>query len=191
MDAPEVRRYRRQLLNLVQGLRRHKMIGVEVGVAVGATSALLLERFANLTLFMVDTWASFPEGCAYRETGDKRSRLTDEEQTNRMLAAEQAVAFAAERAFIIKLPSVSASQAFVHKADFVFIDGSHAYRDVRDDLDAWWPKLSPRGLFCGHDYSFNNTKFAGVKQAVDQFFESKKLLLNFSSETAIWWGYKP
>ena len=190
MDAPELRKYRRHLIQLVHGLHLNRLIGVEVGVAVGGTSVALLERFANLTLFMVDTWASSPEGSAYRETGDKRSRLTDEEQTARMELAEKSVAFAAERAFLIRLPSVSAAEFLQRKVDFVFIDGSHAYRDVRDDLDAWYPKLHKNGLFCGHDYSFTNTKFAGVRQAVDQFFAAKKLKLNYSEESSIWWGSK-
>lgn len=189
---PEIRKYRRCLVERIRAMRRHKMIGVEVGVAMGETSRLLLETFANLTMFLVDTWAESPAGSAYRATGDKRSRLTNAEQRNRLEAAEQNVRFAAERAIIIQLSSVAAAEHFPHKADFVFIDGSHAYEDVRDDLAAWWPKLGTSGLFCGHDYSNSGPdhKFAGVKKAVDEFFGKKSLPLNLNSDCHVWWGYR-
>jgi len=35
---------------------------------------------------------------------------------------------------------------------FVFIDASHAYQDVVDDINAWWPKVQVGGVLAGHDY---------------------------------------
>jgi hypothetical protein len=48
--------------------------------------------------------------------------------------------------------------------DAIFIDASHEYEDVIDDLKAWYPKIKPNGKFCGHDYDWS-----GVKRAVDEF----------------------
>lgn len=35
--------------------------------------------------------------------------------------------------------------------DLIFVDGAHEQDAVTADLDAWWPKLRPGGVFCGHD----------------------------------------
>ena len=36
--------------------------------------------------------------------------------------------------------------------DFVFIDGSHKYEDVVEDIKAWLPKIKKGGILAGHDY---------------------------------------
>ena len=38
--------------------------------------------------------------------------------------------------------------------DVVFLDGDHSYEAVKQDLNAWWPKLKSGGLFCGDDYHY-------------------------------------
>jgi len=50
--------------------------------------------------------------------------------------------------------------------DFIFIDGSHEYEDVIEDLRVWYPKVKRGGIIAGHDY----TTYPGVRRAVDQFF---------------------
>lgn len=50
--------------------------------------------------------------------------------------------------------------------DFIFIDGSHEYEDVIEDLKVWYPKIKRGGVMAGHDY----TTYPGVKRAVDEFF---------------------
>jgi hypothetical protein len=59
--------------------------------------------------------------------------------------------------------------------DFIYIDAAHDYDSVKDDLEAWWPKLQDGGIFSGHDY-FPDTriwrgKACGVYQAVNEFAE--------------------
>ncbi len=36
--------------------------------------------------------------------------------------------------------------------DYVYIDARHDYCGVKEDLEAWWPKLRKGGVFAGHDY---------------------------------------
>lgn len=49
--------------------------------------------------------------------------------------------------------------------DFLFIDGSHEYEDVKKDLLLWLPKVKPGGIIAGHDY---DPAWKGVVQAVDE-----------------------
>ena len=50
--------------------------------------------------------------------------------------------------------------------DIVYIDASHQYSDVLDDIAAWYPKLKQNGIICGDDYHH----FPGVSKAVHKYF---------------------
>ncbi len=39
--------------------------------------------------------------------------------------------------------------------DYLLIDGSHIYEDVRKDFEDWFPKLAPGGLVSFHDSTMN------------------------------------
>jgi hypothetical protein len=58
-----------------------------------------------------------------------------------------------------------------HSLDFVFIDASHEYEDVKADIIAWIPKIKPGGVLAGHDYYIDDFDYyPGVKQAVNEEF---------------------
>ena len=52
-------------------------------------------------------------------------------------------------------------------AEMVYIDGSHSYTDVLEDIKNMWPKTKLGGVMFGDDYT--NKAFPGVKRAVDEF----------------------
>lgn len=67
---------------------------------------------------------------------------------------------------------------------FVFIDGSHKYADVLQDLNDWWPKVVPGGVLAGHDYlDFKNSP--DVKPAVDLFVKENNLAMEVRG-TSFW-----
>ena len=79
-------------------------------------------------------------------------------------------------------------QVAIHKfkdntLDFIFIDASHQYNEVKKDLNAWFPKLKKNGLFAGHDYDDNHSE---VKQAVDEFVKTNGLEDKFSVSNNSW-----
>lgn len=47
--------------------------------------------------------------------------------------------------------SVSAAARFERPVAFLFIDGAHGYRAVRDDFDSWLPKVVEGGSIAFHD----------------------------------------
>lgn len=51
--------------------------------------------------------------------------------------------------------------------DFVYIDANHTYKYVKEDIEIWWPVISPGGILAGHDYA----PAIGVSKAVDEFCE--------------------
>jgi ubiquinone/menaquinone biosynthesis C-methylase UbiE len=59
--------------------------------------------------------------------------------------------------------------------DFVFIDASHEYEDVKNDILAWLPKVKEGGFIGGHDYS---SSWDGVVRAVDEIFNNSELVID-------------
>jgi predicted O-methyltransferase YrrM len=64
-----------------------------------------------------------------------------------------------------KMFSEALSQFADGSIDILFIDGAHAYEDVRDDFNEWLPKLSDRGVVLLHD-----TVVSGENFGVSKFF---------------------
>lgn len=67
----------------------------------------------------------------------------------------------------VKMLSVTAAATYQDQSlDFVFIDASHDYQSVRQDILAWLPKVKPGGTIAGHDYD----RYP-VARAVQEIFE--------------------
>lgn len=57
------------------------------------------------------------------------------------------------RVSFVQKPSVLASRLFEEASlDLAFIDAGHDICSVREDLEAWWPKVRSGGLMAGDDY---------------------------------------
>lgn len=160
----------RQLMTWLAGDAGRPLIGAEVGVFAGAMSAWLLRRLPGLTLWMVDSWLPTErQPKAYRDCGDWHARQSREQQERYYSAARQAVAFAGDRARIIRMGSIAASSEIEDNTlDFAFIDADHSYEGCAADIRVWLPKLKPGGLVCGHDYDHPLKTRFGVKRAVDE-----------------------
>jgi len=72
----------------------------------------------------------------------------------------------------LPLPSKTAAQVLNAKEmtdfDFVYIDGSHEYEDVKSDILQYYDMLRPGGIMFGDDYT--NGAFPGVADAVNELF---------------------
>ena len=146
--------------------------GAEVGVWRGATSAALLGHFPNLYLLLIDTYDNdgLPEALSSKLTAAQA-----EEQ------ARRAVAPYADRCEWMIRPSVAAAAKISYGwLDFVFIDADHRYEAVKQDIEAWLPKIRMGGILAGHDYSVHHP---GVKRAVQERFgkQFKK------AQGKVWW----
>ena len=69
----------------------------------------------------------------------------------------------------IRKNSIEAADQFEDESlDFVFIDASHEYEDVKKDIQIWLPKIKKGGILAGHDYYIGYDYFPGVKAAVNE-----------------------
>ena len=164
------------LLQRIEEERYGPLAMAEVGVCHGTTSADLLRRFPQLTMWLVDDYQAY-------------MRFSFERQLQHLQTALKATeAYRKRRKFLIMHSVEAAKLVPDHSLDLVFIDGDHAYEPVRADLAAWWPKLETRySVICGHDYC---DEYPGVKKAVDEWAHDIDRTLSFLPGT-VWWTIGP
>lgn len=62
---------------------------------------------------------------------------------------------------------------FDEKADFLMVDASHEYEDVRADLAAWLPLVRPGAPVYCHDYT---DEYPGCRQAINEAIAEGRLI---------------
>jgi len=144
----------------------------EIGVAWGAYSVELLANSHLETLYCVDNWAQRPR--------NRRCRQPWGIPRNRRRAVRALRPFGV-RAHILWMESGEAAEYLTQRGvmlDFVYVDASHAYADVKRDIELWWPLVRAGGILAGHDYDPSDLRGCRqVMQAVDQFLGDKNLIL--------------
>ena len=118
---------------------------VEVGTWKGKSASYMCVEIANsgkdIEFYCVDNW----EGSVEHQGNPDLPRLF-EIFTENMTPVESYYT-------AMKMNSVDAAAQFADESlDFVFIDASHDYEDVKNDIAAWLPKVKVGGILAGHDY---------------------------------------
>lgn len=143
---------------------------VEVGSWKGRSSLFMATEIANsgkeIDFYCVDTWEGSIEHKYYTELQDLYSIFL-----NNMKPVEKYYHH-------LKTSSLKAVNYFDDQSlDFVFIDASHEYEDVKNDILAWLPKIKKGGILAGHDY-YEDSTFGGVSKAVNELFNNFKVSEN-------------
>ena len=63
--------------------------------------------------------------------------------------------------------------------DLIYIDASHWYKDVINDIQMWLPKLKKGGYLCGHDYKAG----IDVYNAVNDYFGKTHSITRYPDTT--------
>jgi len=157
---------------------KENVVGVEVGVLEGIHALGILNGWKSLKmLHLIDNYIG------------KRQDYGDAKEANK-----QAVANLIEYQDRIQWHFTSSEEAVKlfddNSLDFVYIDGCHEYKFVKQDLKLWLPKVKRGGILGGHDYSYNEI---GVVIAVGQFIREHKFELfarsNLEYDWVDWWIY--
>jgi SAM-dependent methyltransferase len=142
---------------------------VEVGSWKGRSAAFMaveiINSNKNIKFDCVDTWKGSIEHTTYDVT-------TEEKLYDVFLSNIEPVKHTINP---IRMTSIDASKLYEDDSlDFVFIDASHEYEDVKADILAWLPKVKIGGILAGHDYD----TFEGVNRAVNEIFNINDLELS-------------
>lgn len=134
-------------------------VGAEVGVAQGYYSKAICEEIPGVKLYCIDSWQYYPEYIDYR----KKSTFIGLYESAKSLLEPYGCT-------LIKKFSMDAVKDFEDEFfDFVYIDGHHGYKYVKEDIEAWSPKVKKGGVVAGHDYYVTKAGNVGVIKAVDEY----------------------
>ena len=90
------------------------------------------------------------------------------------------------------MSSLDAAKILPNSLDLVYIDADHGYQAVKDDIDAWLPKIRKGGILCGHDYIKEYNPHSEVRFAVDSKFTKMNLEQDTleNGQIYVWWVQK-
>ncbi len=120
--------------------------GVELGVAHGIYSEVLMQANPELELWGVDMYVPHK---GYKDYVKQSTFQQMEQNAHNRLDKYPKYHF-------IKEWTVEAAKQFEDESlDFVYIDADHKFEAVVADIAAWLPKIRKGGIIAGHDYFRN------------------------------------
>ena len=142
--------------------------GLELGVWVGVTTFWLMKN-TSLNMTCVDAWEVQDDNPEYDWQYNKKPKFSQqqlislEEQkpaerwdhgANEKYFREQAAQWG-DRIKIIKGRSLDIIDQIPNNSmDFIFHDSDHSYPFVKNEIEAYWPKLKSGGYAIGDDYNW-------------------------------------
>ena len=136
---------------------------VEVGVWKGKSAAFMGVEIINskkkIDFYAVDHF----EGSIEHKDNPSVSNNTLKDECYKNLEPVMSVVK------MLPVKSTEAAKIFADKSiDFIYLDGSHEYDDLKADIEAWFPKLKDGGVMGGDDYNVHS--YPDVKTLIDQIF---------------------
>lgn len=162
-------RYRRDLHRLFPDIS--KVVAVELGVAEGYFAADIAS-WGVKKLYAVDMWETAPSFPGDAGQPQEWHNANYEATKKRLLPF-------GEKAVILRGPTTAMAGLINDELLFVNVDACHSYACVKADIESYWPKLKNGGVICFHDYL---ARQYGVKQAVDEFANSKGIKVHLLPE---------
>ena len=141
-------------------------IGAEIGVGKGNFSQEILATCEPKELYLIDCW-EHQDTTIY----DDIANVSNLEHLVNYEAVKDKFKYDF-RVETIKEYSVRAADLFPDEYfDWIFIDANNSYSVIKDDLEAWLPKIKKGGFLCGHNYVLCDIKGGrfGVVPAVNEF----------------------
>jgi len=137
--------------------------GVEIGVNEGDNIFKIAESNSKLKIYGVDPYKVQKENTLYEKNINEEYNDESLSIIKRKILKES---LKYPNLKIIIDRSDNASKQFDKESiDFVFIDGDHSYKSVKNDINCWEPKVQEDGLIMGHDYNWGD-----VARAVGEIF---------------------
>ncbi len=159
-----------------QLLEKKDLVGAEIGVYHGGNAIEILNFLDIKKLHLVDHYSAYhaPEAQVFvpQEKQDESKKLAFDNLGSKGEKIEWHLKPSVEAAKEIKDDSL----------DFVYIDATHSYDALTEDLNTWYPKIKKGGLVSGHDWHYDF-----IQKAVHNFADPKDHKITDSED---WWFKK-
>jgi predicted O-methyltransferase YrrM len=163
----------KEIYNLALNTYESGSIFVEIGSFKGRSSVAMAVDILNsnkdIKFYCIDTW----DGSAEHQAGQW---CEDKDVVNGSLYNVFLKNIEPVKNFIIPIrkTSVEASHDFTDNSiSFLFLDASHDYESVKNDLGVWKSKIKQGGILSGHDWSWES-----VQKAVNDFCSENSLTVD-------------
>ncbi len=151
---------------MIKNYSKVKLIGAEIGVEYGLNAKTILRFLPIEKLYLVDPYNEKLGNNIFKETKKFLAKHNNEIE-------------------FIRKTSEEASKEIPNNLDFVYIDGSHDYEDIKRDIELYYVKIKKGGILGGHDFWADQI---GVCRAVLEFTDKNNLKLH--GKLTDWWVIK-
>lgn len=150
--------YPRPAIKFIKEHFKDKQIsGSEIGVLKGKNAKSIYKTLNIDKLFLVDSW-----DVKYFKKAKQNFKKTQKKFKNKF------------NVFFIADSSLEGSKMIENNSlDFVYIDASHDYFNVKQDIEVWSNKVKNNGVISGHDIIHIDS--LGVYEAVKEYCENNEL----------------
>ena len=155
---------------LMKNYQKKDLICAEIGVDYGLNAKTLLKLLPIKKIYLIDP---------YKQELDS---VSGEERYRR---AKKLLRKYKDKTEFIRKSSSEAIKDIPKNFDFIYLDGSHEYEQVKKDIELYYPKVKKGGIIGGHDF-WASTR--GVCKAVIEFAEENNL--DLYGEITDWWIIK-
>jgi len=155
---------------LMKNYQKKDLICAEIGVDYGLNAKTLLKLLPIKKLYLIDPYQQELDSVS----GDERYR-----------SAKKLLRKHKDKIEFIRKSSSEAIKDIPKNIDFIYLDGSHEYEQVKKDIELYYPKVKKGGIIGGHDF-WASTR--GVCKAVIEFAEENNL--DLYGEITDWWIIK-
>lgn len=163
------------------------LIGAEIGVFKAESFCSLLIHCKNIKkLYGIDFWQSYTDFLKEPYDGKPAYTISDTDiKIIRNIAFANIKKYDIEnKSIIVEKDSSLASLDFDDNFfDFVFVDTYMDFNQCSKDLEDWYPKVKPKGIFSGHDWNSDVVQLAVYKFRKKYNIKSK---MSTFDNTFIW-----
>ena len=138
---------------------------VEIGAHTGR-STLWLAAGSRAHVVTVDPW---PEP-GYAGDGDDPFDLGTGQAVLERFSDNLTKHGAWDRITALRMSSLEAARVWVNPIGLLFLDAVHQYQEVRDDCEAWLPKVTQGGVVALHDW-FDDAEMTHPSGVADAFLD--------------------
>jgi len=164
---------------LVKMLPKHS-IGAEIGVWTGKFTRQVLDIVKPSQYHLIDPWAFMPK---YPRRWYGGSRAKSQPDMDKIFKEVKKEFGPLPCTCLHRTTAMVAAKDFPDEYfDWVYIDGDHSYKEVKQDIKNYQPLVKPGGLLCGDDW-----QLPSVRKAVGELLGSDYKVHNHTHQ---WWIFK-
>jgi hypothetical protein len=167
----EIKRMRARQWIMSYAMKRG--VGAEIGVFRGHFSVHLIETLKPTKIYLIDPWTKtgeyFKFSAPYSNDGKLPTEVAFREARLRTNHFDDTAIQFIEGYFLEQIDQIK------EKLDWVYLDASHRYEKVLDDLNGLRNVVKPQGVILGDDWYPNPARqHHGVFRAVQKFTRNSK-----------------